>query len=109
MSFYICHCITGEERKAAYRRAVRKGEREVLRRKALKWAADGGMLVVMPSKDRLRPIETAPRDGTKVMLYYGDDAWEIGYWTGTGWSTGDGPTDWESLPESLKASRATSE
>lgn len=49
------------------------------------------------------PIETAPRDGTELLLY-GDGSCVIGHWSGSSWDDGDfrsritGLTHWMDLP-----------
>ena len=50
---------------------------------------------------RWQPIETAPRDGTRILLYLGEDSIEIGYWEWAHervhdcwWIDAHGPPQW---------------
>ena len=60
-----------------------------------------------------RPIETAPKDETYILLYCGDDFQAVGYWSTSIWVTKGGawiydecrsdtvelePTHWQPLP-----------
>jgi hypothetical protein len=44
-----------------------------------------------------QPIETAPRDGTRVLLWDGGPEAYIGYWSGDSWISY--PSHWMPLPD----------
>lgn len=59
-----------------------------------------------------RPIDTAPRDGTRVLLYVPDwhfaSKYQEGFWSGSYWESFDGtscaPTHWLPLPAAPEVS-----
>ena len=56
-----------------------------------------------------QPIDTAPQDGTRMLLRYGHDTPFVGYWytTERAWKSTNGyvrlPTEWARLPQESEA------
>lgn len=88
-----CRCLSGlTSRQQKFIRDLRRENAEL--RKKLEW----------------QPIETAPKDGSPILLYSSDDGCHQGYWfegsDDTGWCTdglfSNGWTHWMPLPEPPK-------